>query len=351
VTERARAPWLEPAAAERLGAWISERFAEARSGAVQLAPLAGGTSASVLLVTAGQWRAVLRTVAWPPRPDNLNALQREARLTKALDGTPVPHAQFLAYCEDEAVIGAPFCLSAFVDGWMGSGEPPADAGWTEAKRHRTAFAMVEALAALSQVDVAVVGLSDFGRPENFLERQVGRWQAQMEKHRAHPDYGDRELLGWNELAAWLGANTPTMQRVSIIHGDLSFSNVMFANRPPARVAAMIDWEIATIGDPLLDLGRALYPFPSETGAPGFSLAVDLSAYPSRERLARHYAELSGLSIADLRYYMALSMFKLAALIEFNHVKSLREPPGSMAHRIAAFLPRLVQGALEITRQP
>jgi aminoglycoside phosphotransferase (APT) family kinase protein len=233
---------------------------------------------------------------------------------------------------------------------MGAGKPPADAGWTLEDMHARAFAMVEGLAALSRVDVAAAGLEGFGRPDNFLERQVDRWQAQMEMHRAHPDYGDRQLPGWDDLADWLRTNKPGTQRISVIHGDLSFSNIMFANETPARLAAIIDWEIATLGDPLLDLGRALYPFPSETGAPGYSLAVDLSGYPAREALARRYAELSGLSIADLRYYMALSMFKLAALIEFNHVKSLRDGPDSLSHRLGAFIPRLVQGALEIARQ-
>jgi len=345
-----KAPWFEEAAGHRLGQWLAGRFPDVAPGQANLAPLAGGTSGSVMLVRAGDWRAVLRTVAWPARPDSLNALQREARVLEALKGSAVPHPAFLAYCDDEGVIGAPFCLTGFVEGWMGSGNPPAGQGWTEEERHKTAYAMIEGLATLSNVDVAAVSLTDFGKPDNFLERQVDRWQAQMEKHRAHPDYGDRLLPGWDELAQWLRDNRPETQRITIIHGDLSFSNVMFANDLPPRLAAMIDWEIATIGDPLLDLGRALYPFPSESGAPGYSLAVDLSAYPTRESLARRYAELSGLNVQDLRYYMALSMFKLAALIEFNHVKSLREAPGSMSHRLSAFIPRLVQGALEITRQ-
>ncbi|MET0194852.1 MAG: phosphotransferase family protein [Hyphomicrobiaceae bacterium] len=349
-TATATAPWLEEAAAIRLGTWLSARFPAVTAQRAELVALTGGTSGSVMLVKAGDWRAVLRTVAWPARPDSINALQREARVLEALEGTDVPHPGFLAYCEDESVIGAPFCLMAFVEGWMGAGAPPAEAGWTQDDLHARAFAMVEGLAALSRVDVAAVGLSDFGRPDNFLERQVDRWQAQMERHRSHPEYGDRQLPGWDELAEWLRAHTPQMQRVSIIHGDLSFSNIMFTNESPARLAAIIDWEIATLGDPLLDLGRALYPFPSETGAPGYSLAVNLDGYPSRESLARRYSELSGLGIENLRYYMALSMFKLAALIEFNHVKSLREGPGSLSHRLSEFIPRLVQGALEIARQ-
>jgi aminoglycoside phosphotransferase (APT) family kinase protein len=133
----------------------------------------------------------------------------------------------------------------------------------------------------------------------------------------------------------------------LIHGDASYSNVIFENGPPARVAAIIDWEIATLGDPLLDLGRALYPFPSRSGDPGYSLAVDHSGYPPREELAARYSARSGLGVAALDYYMVLSMYKLAALIEFNHVKSLSGPPDSMSRRIADFVPQLVAGARRI----
>ena len=138
-----------------------------------------------------------------------------------------------------------------------------------------------------------------------------------------------------------------MPRVSVIHGDVSFSNVIFCNDPPPRLAAIIDWEIATTGDPLLDLGRALYPFPARDGSPGYSLAIDLSGFPAREDLAEHYARKTGLDVTNIDYYMVLSMYKLAALIEFNYVKSLREGPGSMSHRIADFIPKLISGARSI----
>ena len=130
----------------------------------------------------------------------------------------------------------------------------------------------------------------------------------------------------------------------------SYSNLIFASDAPVRLAAIIDWEIATLGDPLLDLGRALYPFPSRDGTRGYSLAIDHSGYPPREALAERYAEKTGLSVAALDYYMVLSMYKLAALIEFNHVKSLKEPAGSMSRRIADFIPELVAGAHDLARR-
>jgi aminoglycoside phosphotransferase (APT) family kinase protein len=292
---------------------------------------------------------VLRTTAWPPRPDSAGALEREARLLRALSGTAVPHPRFLAWCPEDSVIGAPFLLIAFVEGWLGvDAKPPAYAA-DPALHRQAAFAMVEAIAELPRVDVEAIGLGDFGRPDGFLERQVGRWTKLMEKHRAHPDYGDRQIPNWDEVASWLADNTPTMQQVSLIHGDVSFSNVMLEYDRP-RVAAIIDWELATLGDPLLDLGRVAYPFPGPDGLPGPSVAIDLTGYPPRDELIDHYGACTGLSVARADYYMVLAMFKLAALIEFNHVKSRSQPAGSLSHRIADFIPDLVDKAYAITRR-
>jgi aminoglycoside phosphotransferase (APT) family kinase protein len=326
--------------AEGLARWLG-------GGPIALTPLSGGSSASVYLAEQEGERFVVRSTAIPPRPDSVRALEREARVLKALSGSSVPHPGFRDYCADEAVAGAPFLLMDHVEGWLGAA-PPADAdtGFI----HATAFALVEGLAELALLDPAAIGLADFGRPDNFLERQADRWRGLMDEHRAHPDYGDRALPGFDALGDWLQERRPETQRISLIHGDASYSNLIFANDPPARLAAIIDWEIATLGDPLLDLGRALYPFPSKDGSPGYSLAIDHSGYPPREVLAERYAERTGLSVAALDYYLVLSMYKLAALIEFNHVKSLNGPTGSMSRRIADFIPQLVAGAHAIARR-
>lgn len=345
----ALAPWLSPEGQASLAVWLdANRLSNGEP--LSLTSLAGGSSGSVLKLQQGDRAMVLRTTSWPPRPDSRKALEREARLLKALGTTSVPHPRLIAWCEDQAVIGAPFSLIAFVDGWLGvATQPPAFAA-DPTLHHAAAFAMIDAIAELPKVDVAKIGLADFGRPDGFLERQVGRWTGLMDQHRAHPEYGDRHIAHWDQVAAWLANNRPESAKISLIHGDVSFSNVMFSNDPPPRVAAIIDWEIATLGDPLLDLGRVLYAFPDAAGVPGASLAIDLSGYPAREALAERYAAATGLSIARVDYYMVLAMFKLAALIEFNHVKSKSEPAGSLSHRIAAFIPDLVAKAHAITRQ-
>jgi len=343
-----QAPWASPERQTALAAWLDDKLESAAP--VALVPLAGGSSGSVFRLDRGDTSFVLRTTAWPPRPDSRKALEREARLLAALAGSSVPHPRHIAWCDDEEVIGAPFLVIGFVDGWLGAGEQPPAFAADRALHHRAAFAMVDAIAELPQFDFAAAGLADFGRPDGFLERQVDRWSGLMERHRQHPQYGDRQIAHWDEVTGWLREKRPTMQSAALIHGDVSFSNVMLARTPPPRVLAIIDWELATLGDPLLDLGRLLYPFPAPDGTPGASLAIDLRGYPSRESLARHYAERTGLAIDAIDYYMVLAMYKLAALIEFNHVKSMSQPAGSLAHRIADFIPDLVAGAATIARQ-
>ena len=200
VTEPA---WIRGKVSPALGGWLDEHCPALGTGGISLSPLSGGSSGSVLLVERGNRRAVLRAPAWPPRPDSLRALEREARILKALGQTDVPHPRYLAYCSDESIIGAPFLLIEHIVGWLGAGTPPRAFAENLPLRHQTAFTMIDGIAALARVDPDKVGLSDFGRPDGFLERQVDRWSALMEKHRQHPDYGDRQLPGFDEVGDWL----------------------------------------------------------------------------------------------------------------------------------------------------
>ena len=188
-------------------------------------------------------------------------------MLKVLASSDVPHPRFHAYCEDDGVIGAPFYLMSMVDGWLGyveGRENPPPFNSPEHKRQQ-AYALVDGIVRLAKVDYLAAGLNDFGRPEGFLERQVGRWLSLLASYKESENYAGREIPGLSYAADWLRANTPNVASApGIIHGDYSFANALFERAPPLRLSAMIDWELTTIGDPLLDLGWCYMHFADAT---------------------------------------------------------------------------------------
>jgi aminoglycoside phosphotransferase (APT) family kinase protein len=173
--------------------------------------------------------------------------------------------------------------------------------------------LVDAIAKLGQVDWRKAGLQGFGKPEGFLERQVDRWLA----HLANIQF--RELPGLNEAAQWLRRHTPRSFTPGIIHGDYQFANVMFHHGAQAKLAAIVDWEMATIGDPLLDLAWILmtWPDPDEDRSTGY---VDFTGMPSRAELMQRYADASGLPIDAMDYYIVLARFKMACVLEAGYAR-------------------------------
>ena len=185
--------------------------------------------------------------------------------------------------------------------------------------------MVDGLIALSKVDYRAAGLQDFGRPDGFLARQVERWQAQLDGYRTkYRQYSGREIPGLADVADWLRARLPAAPPAGLLHGDFAFPNVMFHHRPPARLAAIIDWELATVGDPLLDLGTFLAHF-RDAREPGVTPRCAYFApdgFPTRQELARHYAEGSGRAVEHLDYYMVLALYKAACILEHKVAAAL-----------------------------
>lgn len=337
----------------RLEAWFRDHVPGFEDGDLRWSRLSGGSSNTMLRVSGVEREAVLRMPIRPPRADSLNALEREGRLLRALNGTDVPHACLLAHCRDKSVAGLPFIVMEFVDGWMNFGDeidaPPAFAK-PRRERRKLAFAMIDALATLRTVDLERASLSDFGKPEGFLERQVPRYLKLIESYKDTENHPGRVIPGMDYVVEWLRSNIPPMSAVTLIHGDLGFPNILFEREPPARVAAIVDWEVATIGDPLLDLGRALFSFPGRTIGDGKSRFGDLSDYPTREELAQYYADITGADVSNIEYFYVLSMFKLAALIEWNYARAVngRDSTG-LAAKIADHVLDMMATAERIAR--
>jgi aminoglycoside phosphotransferase (APT) family kinase protein len=241
----------------------------------------------------------------------------------------------------------------FIDGWRRTGTDTDPAPYND-KRSQAhfdlAYALVSGTEKLAMVDYRAVGLEGFARPENFLERQVDRWLGQLEGYKASDGYAGRAIEGMDYLADYLRANLPQTQHVGIIHGDYSFANSLYHYGEPARLAAMIDWELCTIGDTMLDIGSVLYGFRSradKTPAVGFYGPED---FPYREDLAAHYAEATGRSVERLDYYVVLAIFKLAAIMEGHVARGLagKSDPARVASD-RAFVDRIAAKAYEIAR--
>lgn len=297
-----------------LEGWIGDRLPGA-GAALTAVQISGGASNEMFELRRGAEAWVLRR---PPRhkvSKSAHDMGREFRVLAALDGTAVPHPRPLLLCEDDGVIGAPFFLMSRVDGFAPREPLPAPFDADLAVRRDMGFALVDGIAGLATVDWRAAGLEGFGRPEGFLERQVGRWLGQLETYRS------REIPGIDEVGGWLESERPSDGEPAILHGDYQFINVMFANDPPARLAAVVDWEQSTIGDPLLDLGWLLAgwqdPGEEETRFTSAYFA-DRTGLPSRDELAVRYAEVSGRSLEHLGYYQVLALFKLACILEGSY---------------------------------
>lgn len=312
----------------RLGLWLDQNAPQLGDGPVQARVLSGGASNLVMAVSRGGEEVVLRRPPLKPRPDSDKIIAREARVLGALAGTDVPHPRFIAYCDDQAVIGARFYLMALVDGWLGHHDAvPAPFDKPGKDRRDIGFALVDGIARLANVDYKAVGLEGFGKPEGFLERQVERWRSQLASYAETENYPGRDIPGLSYAADWLSANTPEASPAGIIHGDYSFANCLFERTTPARVAAMIDWELATVGDPLLDLGWVCYGFKGRDD-PDPAGYFDATDFPYREELADYYAERTGRSVEHLTYYMVLAQYKLAVIMERHYARFLS---GRQAH--------------------
>jgi aminoglycoside phosphotransferase (APT) family kinase protein len=313
-------------------------------GPLRASMLSGGRSNLTYTITDGTGRWVLRR---PPLGHVLataHDMRREYRVMRALAPTAVPVPRMVLEHTDPDVLGAPFYVMELVEGVVY--RTPGDLARLDADgARRLAFAFLDSLAALHLVDPAAVGLADFGRPEGYLVRQVGRWTKQLASSRS------RTVPGFDALAAGLADDVPATQRASIVHGDFRLDNAIIATDDPGRVSAILDWEMATLGDPLADL--ALFSLCWEGwGALDNPVAASPAehGFPSAAALTRRYADRTGLDLGDDAWYTAFACFKFAVICEgihFRHVQGLTVGDGF--EQIGALVPDIVQrglGALE-----
>jgi aminoglycoside phosphotransferase (APT) family kinase protein len=276
--------------------------------------LAGGTQNVLVRFERGGRTYVLRRPPLHLRANSNEVLRREMRVLAALAGSDVPHPEFFAGCPDETVMnGAVFYLMEAVDGFNPTVELPAPFATDAALQHQMGLALADALVALGRVDIEAAGLTDLGRLDGFLERQVDRWLSELEGHSRHENYPGPDLPGVEAVAAWLRERTPTTFTPGLIHGDYHMANVLFDRSEP-RVAAIVDWEMTTAGDPLLDLGWLIATW----GTMGGPLANGLA--PIEEVVAR-YAAQSRRDMTNIQWYGVLACFKLGIILEGTNARA------------------------------
>lgn len=339
--------WLAAAHPQRLGAWMDEHGLE--SGELHsFDRLTGGTQNLIVRFQRGSRTFVLRRPPLHPRPDGDKTIMREARVLGALAGSRVPHPGLIACCGDTSVIGSAFYLMEPIEGFNPSGKPlprtHADNGdW----RRRMGFAMVDALLALGEVVPEQVGLEDFGKPLTFLERQVPRWWAHLQACPSSAIWqGPQGLIGLEELGLRLESLRPLTFEPGVLHGDFHLANVMFRDDSP-ELAAVIDWELATLGDPLLDLGWLVATWPDQNGQGAGTIHVTPWAdFPTAQALVDRYAEESRRDLSRIDWYIALANYKLAVMLEASHARSCAgRAPREIGEKHHASALRLVQNGL------
>jgi aminoglycoside phosphotransferase (APT) family kinase protein len=326
---------------EALSAWLAAALGD--PGPFELEPLSGGNSNETLLLRSPAAVRVLRRPPAEAIAPSAHAMDREHRIISALDRTDVPAPRALALCTDPSVPGTPFLVMEAVNGVALTDELPAGYPEPAAAARAIGEAVVDALARLHSAPWREIGLADFGRPENFIARQVPRWSGQLDRYRV------RELPYFDEIARWLEANRPPDGEPGIMHGDFHLDNCLVTRAEPIRVAAIIDWEMATIGDPLLDLGLFLAFWgpdrPDEPAMPRVQAVSRVAGAPSREELAERYARLSGRSVEHLPWYMTLAFWKLAAIVEGAYAQYLAGTlTTDYARRLEHDVPRLLTEA-------
>jgi len=301
-----------------------ERFLDDTLGdhvPLQVSPMVGGGSCEIFSLDRGSARWVLRRAPAHASSATAHDVLREFRVLDAIADTPVPIARPVVACSDPAVFGAPFYVMERIDGRpILRAVPDAWAGAPES-HGRALEELIDALVAIHAVDWRAVGLGDLHHGNDYLSHQLTKWLTQLDS------YGGRELPVGRQLAEWLDAHRPTDQPSALCHGDYKLDNVLFALTAPPELLAVVDWEMAGIGDPLVDLAWALIFHPGPEGTLRLGMAREPTFHvdhlPDRRMLIERYTTGSGRDTSAIGWYDVFARWKLALVLEGSYAKFQR----------------------------
>jgi aminoglycoside phosphotransferase (APT) family kinase protein len=311
-------------------------------GEIDASPIGEGHSNVTYLIERGVAAMVLRRPPRPPLPPSAHDVLREARLLRALRETAARVPEVLAVCEDPTTIGCPFYVTERIEGEVivASVPPALD---TPAERRGVSEELIDALVEIHGVDWRAVGLEGFGKPTGYLERQLRRFGGLWELNKT------REIEAMERVAGWLSERIPSSGPATIVHGDFRLGNTMFLAQAPARLVAVLDWEMATIGDPLADLGYLCMMW-TERDDPELGIREHLAritrqeGFPTRAELIELYEERSGRSMSDMRWYTTLALWKMAVFMEGNYRRAIAGTTDD------PYLKQFGDGVLELARR-
>ena len=322
-----------------LTGWLDRTKPGLRQGELTGEVIAGGKSNLTYRITDGTTTWALRRPPLGHVLPTAHDMTREFRVISALAPTAVPVAPAIALCDDPDVLGAPFYLMGFVDGVV-LDRPAMVRELSPEQARRSCELLMDTLVDLHAVDPAAVGLADFGRPDGFLARQLRRWHQQWQASETRP---------LDELGATvdrLTAGLPEQSPAAVVHGDYRLTNVIFA---PAidRIAAVVDWEMATVGDPLTDLGLlAVYHDLARQGDTVMPQLLPERGFLTSEQMIARYAQRSVRDLTNLNWYVGFGYFKLAVVAEGIHHRYLAgQTVGAGFDHFGAVVPALLQAAL------
>lgn len=345
-------------ALERLDAWLRTHVPALGEGVLRAEPVSGGTSNVVVRLSRPDCERPLILRKAPDRapPASDKAIQREATVLKALAGSRVPHPGFHGFSDDAGIVGGPFYIMDQVDGWAADLSPVTDQmsyrpEFTGPDLHYLGFAMIDGIIEMANLDYVAAGLGDFGKPERFLERQAERWRSQIDSYpQRYPGFESRELPGLDYVTDWLRANVPSTGRAGLMHGDYAMNNVMFANRPPARLAAIIDWETATIGDPMVDVAAYAGQLRRRSGPQPMRPYLDPTQFPYFEDAVDYFGEKTGRDVSTIGYYLVLQKFRMTCILEYKVAEAaIGIAPPEKGRRFDNFVRTLLGEAEAIAR--
>lgn len=313
------------------------------SGPIQASPIGEGHSNVTYLIRRGQHQLVLRRPPRPPLPPSAHDVLREARLLKALKGTAARVPDVLAVCSRQETIGSPFYIMDRVEGEVIVDSVPSALD-TPQQRRLIGEELIDALAEIHSVDWRAAGLEGFGKPTGYLQRQLRRFGGLWEINKT------REIDAVEKVGLWLSEHMPASDgEATIVHGDYRLGNTIFAAEAPARLLAVLDWEMATIGDPLADLGYLCMMWTESGDAKGgmrdhLGKVTRREGFPSRAQLIDRYEQVTGRSMQDLRWYTTLALWKTVVFMEGNYKRAVSGTTDD------PYLKQFGDGVLELARQ-